>query len=65
MNDMYDFRAPAMSWAQVDAAADSVRESFRLVDVPYFRSSSAYISFPTPIPLKTLLRRLFGIRVSS
>lgn len=36
MNDMYDFRAPAMSWAQVDAAADSVRESFRLVDVPYF-----------------------------
>lgn len=36
MSDMSDFRAPAMSWAQVDAAADSVRESFRLVDVPYF-----------------------------
>lgn len=36
MKDIHDFRAPAMSWAQVDAAADSVRDSFRLVDVPYF-----------------------------
>ena len=36
MNDMYDFRAPAMSWAEVDAAAESVRQSFRLHDVRYF-----------------------------
>lgn len=36
MGDMSDFKAPAMSWAQVDAAADSVRASFRLDDVPYF-----------------------------
>lgn len=36
MSDIYDFKAPAMSWGQVDAAADSVRQSFRLTDVPYF-----------------------------
>lgn len=36
MGDMSDFRALAMSWAQVDAAADSVRNSFRLEEVPYF-----------------------------
>ncbi len=36
MNDNYDFKAPAMSWAEVDAVADSVRKSFRLTDVPYF-----------------------------
>lgn len=36
MSNAYDFRAPGLSWAQVDACADGFRAMAKLTDVPYF-----------------------------
>lgn len=36
MSSSYDFRAPPMSWAQVDRVADEFRDNLKMGDVPYF-----------------------------
>lgn len=36
MSNAYDFRAPPMSWAQVDRVADDFRDDLKMGGVPYF-----------------------------